>query len=233
MPLAVVLRQGQMVVATDRAVLRADDVRALEDAGELLRFTQEESQRMHAEIKAQGQALELTLREAARVSLEESTARAVADVHVKAAALMRDVETTIAQTVMDAVMKVTAHVDRAAIHARSLQEVRRLVDERQIAVLKVSPSDLALVTESVRRMIDAAQLPATFTVRAEATLVPGNCVLHSAAGRYKFGVSSMMGALAQSLQAWLRESHMAAAPDRPAAGEARAPAGVASEAGHG
>ena len=199
MPLALVLKEAQLLLATERGVLRADEALALGDAAELLRWSQDEARRIRAQAEQQAQVMAEQARHETERRTSDAVAQAVAEVHVKAATLLAELEPVVAQTVVQVLVRLAAGLDRQALLAQALAEVRRVVDGRALAVLKVAPADLPHANQAVTQMIDEAQLPASFELRPDPALAPGHCVLQSAAGLYRFGLEHQLQALRGAL----------------------------------
>lgn len=230
MPLAVVLRQEQFLLATDRPILRADEVLALQEAADVLRYAHEEARRLREQAQADGRELEAQLREAANDEVERRVAEAVAEVQVQAAALLVDVQQVAAQAVVEAVSRLAVGLDRTALFQKALDEISTMIDGRHLAVLRVCEADAPAVAEAVARMVRAARLPATLSVRADSAVKPGDCILQSSAGRHRFGVTPLVTALATSMQAWLQRAAAERRADVSAAGAAQGEAVGEAEA---
>jgi type III secretion protein L len=198
-PLALVLREAQLLLATERGVLRADEAQALGDVAELLRWGQDEARRMRQQAEQDALGLAERARADAERRTREAVAQAVAEVHVQAATLLAELEPRVAQAVVQVLARMGAALDREALLAQALAEVRRVVDGRALAVLKVAPADLAQASQAVAQLIESADLPATFELRPDPALAPGHCVLQSAAGLYRFGLEQQLVALRKAL----------------------------------
>ena len=200
MALAVLLRTEQFLLATDRAVLSRDETVAIENAVDLLEAAVAEADRLRAQAEQAARRIAERARQEAQQQVREEVARACAAAPVSAARTLRDLEQAMAEIVTEAVLRLAGDIDRRQLLARAIGEVARLASERRFATLKVAPSDLLFAQLHVAELTQAARLPATLTVRADASLAPGDCVLVSEAGKLSTGLSQQLRALALAVR---------------------------------
>lgn len=200
MALAVLLRTGQFLLATDRAVLTREETGAIENAVDLLEAAVAEADHLREQAEQAARRIAERARQEAQQHVRDEVARACAAAPVHAARTLRDLEQAMAEIVTEAVLRLAGDIDRRQLLARSIAEVSRLASERRFATLKVAPSDLLFAQLHVAELTQAARLPATLAVRADAALAPGDCVLVSEAGKLSTGLSQQLRALALAVR---------------------------------
>lgn len=220
MALAVLLKTESFTLATDRAVLKRADVAALENTVELLHTAVAEADRIREDAQRARRALAEALRREHEDRVREATARAAMAAQVGAASLLRSVEPALVEVVVDAVARLAASLDRRQILAQAIAEVSQAVGRQSFAVLKVAPADLAFASDAVAELMNEARLPATLTVRADAAVAAGDCILMSDLGKLSIGLSQQLGALRHALRAALAAVADAQAAPAPAHGAA-------------
>lgn len=203
MALALLLKTDQFKLATDRAVLKRDEVVALENSVDLLHAAVAEADRIRldAEQASRDQAEQTKSEGEARV--REAVARAATAAHVSAGRVLRNVEPVLVEILVETITRMAAGLDRQQILAQSLAEVSRAVGQQTFAVLKVAPADLAFATEAVAELTRQARLPATLSVRADPAITAADCVLLSDNGKLTIGLSQQLSALAHTVRAAL------------------------------
>mgnify|MGYP003422724095 CR=1 FL=1 len=203
MALALLLKTDQFRLATDRCVLKRDEVVAMENTIDMLHAAVAEADRIRQDAEQKSKALLEKARLRGESLVRDEVARAAMAAHVNAGRVLRNVEPVLVDILVDTITRMAAGLDRRQVIEQSMAEISRAIGQQTFAVLKVAPEDLALATQTVEDLTRQARLPATLSVRADPSLAAADCVLVTDNGKLTIGLSQQLKALAQTVRAAL------------------------------
>lgn len=200
MGLAFLITSDHLQLLSQRKVLKQAEYSAMLEAADLVEAARREAQRIETQAKTRAHEE----REKARVQGREQAriehAAQCIDSATRQRRQLAALRESMARLVVKGVTQFIAQADAAQIYESALARVDALVRDEPFIEVRVAPDSEAPLRRALETLRHAHGPLAAATVRVDAALASGACVLHTPGGSIELGVPAQIEAFERALR---------------------------------